>query len=55
MTPKFIQRWKARRAVILAAKLVESGYEPALERFPHDPDDLEYLRRTVRTLRQLES
>jgi CHAD domain-containing protein len=51
-------RWlklrRARRAVILAAKSVESSYIPGLIH-EHDPDDLHDLRETVRMLRRLES
>lgn len=45
---------KVRKAVILAAQLVESGYEPELAN-QFDPDDLLDLRRQVRKLRVLEN
>lgn len=50
---KFLQRRRARREVIIAAKLVASGYEPDLQ-FQHDPDDLSHLHKTVTHLRRLE-
>lgn len=51
---KFIKRLKARRAVILAAKCVESSYIPDLVH-DHDPDDLFHLRDAVKALRAIES
>jgi hypothetical protein len=51
---KFRKLWRARRAVILAAKLVESGYQSGLEH-EYDPDDLHDLREAVQVLRRVES
>jgi hypothetical protein len=51
---KLLRLWRARRAVILAAKCVESSYQPGLQ-FEYDPDDLRDLREAVRVLRRVES
>lgn len=51
---KLLKIWRARRAVILAAKCVESSYVEGLPE-EHDPDDLYDLRRAVKALRLLES
>lgn len=45
---------KARRAVILAARIVVSSYEPGLI-YEYDPDDLADLRHAVARLRELET
>lgn len=50
-----VSRWRARRAVVLAAKCVESGFEPDLDRHPFDPDDLNDLVKAVRDLRMAEA
>lgn len=51
---RLLARRRARRAVVLAAKCVESSYEPGLA-YEHDPDDLNDLRSAVDALRELES
>ncbi|MER6942519.1 hypothetical protein ABT294_00725 [Nonomuraea sp. NPDC000554] len=51
---KLLRLWRARRAVVLAAKCVESSYVAGLPN-EYDPDDLHDLRRAVRVLRELES
>lgn len=50
---KLLKLWRARRAVILAAKCVESSYAEGLPE-EHDPDDLHDLREAVKVLRRLE-
>ena len=49
-----IPLWRARREVVMSAKLVESSYEPGLGEHEFDPDDLADLVATVRRLRNLE-
>lgn len=51
---RFLDLRRARREVILAAKLVESGYQSGLEH-EYDPDDLHDLREAVQVLRRVES
>lgn len=51
---KVLKLWRARQAVILAAKGVESSYVEGLAE-EYDPDDLHDLRLAVRRLRDLES
>ncbi len=48
-----IRRWRAKQAVVIAAKCVESSYDSRLD-FEHDPDDLADLREAVKRLRALE-
>jgi hypothetical protein len=50
----FMRVRKARKDVLLAAKCVESGYEPNCE-YLVDPDDLIDLIDAVRSLRNLEA
>lgn len=52
-TPRWWRLRRARAAVVLAAKIVESGYEPG-STHEHDPDDLAALRAAVAELRRLE-
>lgn len=51
---KWLKLLKARRAVVLAAKCVESSFEPSLLN-QYDSDDLHDLRVAVRELRAVES
>ena len=50
---RWLNRRRARANVVLAAKSVESSYEPGLTH-EHDPDDLADLREAVSHLRRLE-
>jgi hypothetical protein len=47
MLLKAFKRYKASRAVLLAAQGVAASYEPNLDVHQHDPDDLAHLRESV--------